>query len=338
MNGVWYSGHSDGSVVVIQGMSEEPLPHHVKHSHASWRFNPLGGVKFDVAIRAQELEVLRMPPDFDGVGLKPAGAPTPEGVVPLLLISGVDVMEVQGGRASVVAATLALAPEELDQLRTLSTLSLPQAFLVAWPADSYVPLGPGVGEGLAAIGAESGWFEVDASTLMGAIGAKALTTRLTTPLLATGSAEVSGAISAVGNAIAATFTIQRWVGFHTSMVQAQEEGPFSWGYNGSGPAELARCILIHALGERAKCTVCDGSGRVTYGPSDQALPATDYDEHSRNEVVNCWECEEGIAVLPTTYQQFKFEVVARFTQGQPWSMPRDQVLAWYAQNRQRVGS
>lgn len=35
---------------------------------------------------------------------------------------------------------------------------------------------------------------------------------------------------------------------------------FAWGYAGSGPTELARCLLIASLGEEACCRTCDGQG------------------------------------------------------------------------------
>jgi hypothetical protein len=55
---------------------------------------------------------------------------------------------------------------------------------------------------------------------------------------------------------------------------------FSWGYGGSGPAELARCLLLDATG-------------------------TD-----------------------TGYQQFKFDVVARWPMDEGWTYTREQVRAW----------
>ena len=333
LRAVWYAGHQDGSVTVITGLAEEPLPHLVKHSHAGWDVNSFS-VQFNVAIRAQELEVLRMPSDLDGVGLEAASASAPEGVVPLLLVSAVPVVKVERGSASVVAATLALPAKLRDELGTFGALSLPQALLAAWPTGSYVPLGPAVREGLAAIGTEPRRLEIDTATVVGSIGTEPTTAPFTTPLLATGAAEVRRPVSTVGDAVAATFTIQRWVGSHASMVQVRSESPFSWGYAGSGPAELARCLLIHALGPRSRCVVCEGTGQVVYGPdgkeysvaeAQDQLPGTDWAE----AVSGCMACEDGCAVMPAMYQQFKFEVVAKFTPEQPWSMPQTEILDWY---------
>ena len=47
-----------------------------------------------------------------------------------------------------------------------------------------------------------------------------------------------------------------------------------WGYCGSGAADLARSLLIHALGDDARCTVCDGTNNVVYDTAtDSDVPA-----------------------------------------------------------------
>ena len=97
---------------------------------------------------------------------------------------------------------------------------------------------------------------------------------------------------------------------------------------------MARCLLIHALGPRSRCVVCEGTGQVVYGPdgkeysvaeAQDQLPGTDWAE----AVSGCMACEDGCAVMPAMYQQFKFEVVAKFTPEQPWSMPQTEILDWY---------
>jgi hypothetical protein len=102
----------------------------------------------------------------------------------------------------------------------------------------------------------------------------------------------------------------------------------NWGYGGSGPADCARSILIHALGPDALCRTCAGTTAVVYDPrTDQYRPsdparATDHDP----ELVSlCWDCIDGYQPLP--YQRFKFDVVARF--GPEWRMRRTDVLTWF---------
>ncbi|SPX88402.1 DUF6166 domain-containing protein [Mycobacterium xenopi] len=55
----------------------------------------------------------------------------------------------------------------------------------------------------------------------------------------------------------------------------------TWGYCGSGPADLARSLLIHALGDDARCTVCEGTGEVVYDiTTDREIPSRHADlEH-----------------------------------------------------------
>jgi hypothetical protein len=68
---------------------------------------------------------------------------------------------------------------------------------------------------------------------------------------------------------------------------------FEWGYAGSGPAELARCILIDHL-----------------------------DLHERAEE------EGGNLVLPVSHQSFKFDRIARLARDAPWSISSEQIEEW----------
>jgi hypothetical protein len=73
---------------------------------------------------------------------------------------------------------------------------------------------------------------------------------------------------------------------------------FAWGYGGSGPADLARCILLDHYG-----VVPARSGRL-YPP--------------------------GPGELPVSYQAFKFAVIARLPQGEAWSITSRQIEEWAA--------
>jgi hypothetical protein len=87
----------------------------------------------------------------------------------------------------------------------------------------------------------------------------------------------------------------------------------SWGYQGSGPADLARSLLIAALGDHARCPVCAGTTKVVYN-SDPEL------------VHRCTACADGYRALP--YQEFTREHVA--TWGNQWRMRRADIQAWLA--------
>lgn len=109
---------------------------------------------------------------------------------------------------------------------------------------------------------------------------------------------------------------------------------YTWGYAGSGPADLARSLLIAALGdEAAACPVCRGTRRVLFiGTADD--PVT-YDSDDPSHVViaratkgplKCWDCDDGYRRLP--YQDFKFQYVAIWPSS--WAITRSQILAWLA--------
>lgn len=92
---------------------------------------------------------------------------------------------------------------------------------------------------------------------------------------------------------------------------------FEWGYEGSGPAELARCIVIDALESRAVCKGCAGRGTIVEITEDGT------------QDIRCWGCS-GDGVDPDTtagYQGFKREHVARW-QGEAWAITSTEVLDW----------
>lgn len=108
---------------------------------------------------------------------------------------------------------------------------------------------------------------------------------------------------------------------------------FGWGYAGSGPAELARCLLIDALQERAMCKTCGGTGRVSFdGMGDQIreIPGDP-------EAAGCMDCENGIAVMPADYQPFKFEFIADIPQNEDWQLTQDQIVGWYDAHIAKAG-
>jgi hypothetical protein len=78
---------------------------------------------------------------------------------------------------------------------------------------------------------------------------------------------------------------------------------FSWGYEGSGPAELARCLLIHALSVPPH-KECGGQG--------------------------CWYCDVGYEIKAAMYQQFKRDVIAQLAQDEDWELSRTEIKAWAA--------
>lgn len=109
----------------------------------------------------------------------------------------------------------------------------------------------------------------------------------------------------------------------------------SWGYDGSGPADTARSLLLAALGPEGLCGQCGGTGRVVCDPEEgDAADIAPFDpdrglDGYRAEglsVLRCWryDCEDGYRRVP--YQQFKRGVVSGW--GWEWRMSRADILAW----------
>ncbi|QLK92893.1 MULTISPECIES: DUF6166 domain-containing protein [Mycobacterium] len=114
----------------------------------------------------------------------------------------------------------------------------------------------------------------------------------------------------------------------------------SWGYQGSGAADLARSLLIHALGDDARCSICEGSGEVVYDVvADIDVPARAAGQRKGDggpdarysEVMGCFHCENGCSVLPTLYQPFKRDVVANLP-ASGWMLTRAEILHWVEQH------
>lgn len=103
----------------------------------------------------------------------------------------------------------------------------------------------------------------------------------------------------------------------------------TWGYAGSGPADLALSLLVDALGEDARCGTCRGHGQVWQrftADGEQLEPVDPASGDDSCELLSCPDCEQGLALLP--YQDLKFAVVAGLPE-HGWVLPRSQVLAWY---------
>jgi hypothetical protein len=102
---------------------------------------------------------------------------------------------------------------------------------------------------------------------------------------------------------------------------------FSWGYEGSGPAELARCIVIAILGMAARCPTCAGTGRVIVGLSGAETPF-DPNRDDLDAAANCWQCDAGVAVSPALYQRFKAAAVAEWPSDAEFRITAGDVRVW----------
>jgi hypothetical protein len=102
-------------------------------------------------------------------------------------------------------------------------------------------------------------------------------------------------------------TYPRLPGVSVAVLSADGAGPlehypfhspagFEWGYEGSGPADLARCLLLHYH-------AVTPTRRGHFYP-----PAPDE--------------------LPVSYQAFKWDVIARLPQHEGWTLTRHQITEW----------
>jgi hypothetical protein len=113
------------------------------------------------------------------------------------------------------------------------------------------------------------------------------------------------------------------------VVQHSPSG-MNWGFGGSGPADLARSLLLHALGDARFCRACDGAGYVIHDadgtrPLD---PTRDAAGAENLAAYPCPDCDDGLA--PIRVQRFKWEFVTHW--GDEWRMSRLEILHWIIDN------
>lgn len=123
---------------------------------------------------------------------------------------------------------------------------------------------------------------------------------------------------------------------------------FSWGYAGSGPADLARSMLIDHLGEAAWCRNCRGQGKLpavdVYVGDELIDTMTELEAESMasqspdlvwrptDRTIQCLDCYgEKTSFGPKLYQQFKFDIVARLPQTGSWTITSDDIASWLQQ-------
>lgn len=109
---------------------------------------------------------------------------------------------------------------------------------------------------------------------------------------------------------------------------------FGWGYAGSGPADLARSLLLAAVGDLVRCPTCTGAAHVEIDDNGVERPATA--ASAPEAILPCNDCDEGSLITPAIYQRFKFDVIAAL--GSEWRMTRDEVREWWRTHVDAPGS
>jgi hypothetical protein len=129
------------------------------------------------------------------------------------------------------------------------------------------------------------------------------------------------------------------IGLLTHHVKHSPTG-FSWGYGGSGPAELARCILIDHLADDAWCDGCAGTGQQVWQPQIGEFvpyrPGQVHPPELAETVGACIEClGERTSFGPNLYRAFKREFLAALPPVGRWEITSDQLNRWLVEHRVR---
>lgn len=119
------------------------------------------------------------------------------------------------------------------------------------------------------------------------------------------------------------------LGLLTHYVRFSVDG-FAWGYHGSGPSELARCLLIAVLGPAAACRQCGGTGERST-PSTEPAPAA-------GDFAPCPGCPDGLAVPDELWEAFTVDVVGRWPIDKPWQLTAGHIRTWLSKQPDRSGS
>lgn len=127
------------------------------------------------------------------------------------------------------------------------------------------------------------------------------------------------------------------VGLLTHHVKHSPTG-ISWGYCGSGPADLARSLLIDHLGDRAWCPGCAGSGQQLWDPDTDRFrpynPEASYSIEVLESVGVCIDCiGERTSFRPAVYQRLKRDLIAPLPETGPWLISADHLNRWLLANK-----
>jgi hypothetical protein len=122
--------------------------------------------------------------------------------------------------------------------------------------------------------------------------------------------------------------IEAPAGHPVSLLPHVSPTEFAWGYGGAGPRELARCLLLAALGPAATCPRCRGAGKMTVGEAGVQVPYGPglQDGCDPEAIIPCMLCDDGYRAVP--HQKFKFQVVATWDQDAEWALDRTQIITW----------
>lgn len=100
-----------------------------------------------------------------------------------------------------------------------------------------------------------------------------------------------------------------------------------WGFRGAGPKDLARSLLIDALGDAVKCRVCRGGNKVVFDTAADLFVAYDPVVHGTRPAGACGACRHGYTLTYHEESAFEADVVARL--GAEWALTDTQITHWH---------
>lgn len=129
-----------------------------------------------------------------------------------------------------------------------------------------------------------------------------------------------------------------WSGWRANLIHFPRHArAFDWGQPGGGAADLARCLLLDALGPAAICPDCEGRERLVWlGPDvDDGPEPYDAARHADTdpELITACICGDGMRMLP--YRALELETVARW-RGDGWRITRADLMAWLVGQYERT--
>ena len=115
-------------------------------------------------------------------------------------------------------------------------------------------------------------------------------------------------------------------------------GGLVWGPDaGAAGADLARSLLIDALGDEARCPSCSGTQEVVWDEEADAYVAYGPHVHPPGAASPCPHCRAGYGPkVERLYKRFRMAVVAGLPRDRDWQLTRAEVRQWIATHWAKV--
>lgn len=121
--------------------------------------------------------------------------------------------------------------------------------------------------------------------------------------------------------------------------RAFRSAEMTWGHADGRSFDLARALLIDALGDRAICATCDGTGHVVFAAGTDKFRAAKPGEEGEFVKV-CHDCiSTGFGdIVEAVFESFRNDVVARWAADEGWEISRAEIVAYAEQRMAELGT